>query len=193
MKPLILLLNQKVIFMRNAYNKPSGFTLIEVIVGIVALSISLSMVVSFIAPTEQHSADQIHQVKAAELAQSLMNEIMGKAYDDNSDMAGGRMRCDDPSYVPCTTSRGYEIGETRKVFDDVDDYNGYQELKNSTEDNLAEGYDRFLIVVAVKDDTADVLKLGLSPNGKPLAKKITITVTTPLGTAIEFASYRANF
>lgn len=173
--------------------RQSGFTLIEVIIGIVALSISLAIVTSFIAPTEQKSADQIHQVKAAELAQSLMNEIMGKAFDNNSDMAGGRDRCDETGYVNCTTSLGSEGTETRITFNDVDDYDEYNEKVSSTGDNLHSGYTTFSILVDVSYDSTDLLGLGLSPQGNALAKLIQITVTTPLGTDITFASYKTNF
>lgn len=171
----------------------SGFTLIEVIIGIVALSISLAIVTSLIVPTEQKSADQIHQVKAAELAQSLMNEIMGKAFDNNSDMAGGRDRCDETDYSSCTVLLGAEGAETRATFNDVDDYDEYNEKVSSTGENLHSGYNTFSIFVDVSYDNADILGLGKSPKGNALAKLIQITVTTPLGTDITFASYKANF
>lgn len=170
-----------------------GFTLIEVIIGIVALSLSLAIVTSFIAPTEQKSADQIHQVKAAELAQSLMNEIMAKAFDNNSDMAGGRDRCDEAGYANCTTSLGSEGSESRSTFNDVDDYDGYTAKINSTEGSLDSGYSSFDILVNVSYDSADILGLGTSPQNTALAKLIQITVTTPLGTDITFASYKTNF
>ncbi len=60
------------------------------------LSISLSIVSILIAPTEQKSADQILQVKAAELGQSLLNDISSRAFDEKSDMVGGLLRCDEP-------------------------------------------------------------------------------------------------
>jgi prepilin-type N-terminal cleavage/methylation domain-containing protein len=74
------------------FNKPtkqSGFTLIEIIVGIVVLSISYALLTSLIYPLASQSAAQIHQIRAAELGQSMVNEILGKAFDENSDMSGG--------------------------------------------------------------------------------------------------------
>lgn len=167
-----------------------GFTLIEIIVGIIVLSISLSIVSTLIAPAEERSADHVLQIKASELAQSLMNDIVSRAFDDNSDMAGGLIRCGEPddSSNPCSATLGPEAGESsRDLFDDVDDFDGFEEKVNSTNESIDSGYDQFIIHVSVIYAGTD---LGLA---NELAKRITVTVTTPLGTAIEFTSHKANF
>jgi len=171
-------------------HKASGFTLIEIIVGIVAFSIALSIVSQLITPTEEQSADQIHQIKAAELGQALMDEILGRAFDENSDMAGSKDRCDETGQPACSLKASFgggEEGNDRALFDDVDDYDGYSAHETSTGSSLDDGYGSFQINVVVNYDGAT---LGLA-NG--LAKRISITVTTPLGTDIEFAAYKANF
>ena len=173
--------------------RSTGFTLIEIIIGIVVLSIALSIVSTLIAPAEEKSADNILQIKASELAQSLMNDIMSRAFDDNSDMAGGFIRCDeivDTITIACTdeVDFGSEEGADRNLFDDVDDFNGYTEKKNSTNDGIDSGYNQFNIEVSVTYAGDD---LGLTANR--LAKRITIKVTTPLGTGIEFTSHKTNF
>lgn len=192
----------------SSATKSLGFTLIEIIIGIVALSISLSLVVQLIVPTEEHSADQIHQIKAAELGQSLIDEILAKAFDENSDMAGGRLRCDEDqddsgtveADEKCSDTLGYEVDEVdsnnigdRNKFDDVDDYHNYSNKNNATNTAIHSGYDSFSVDVKVTYDTADTLNLGLVAGQARLAKRITVTVTTPLGTAMEFAAYRTNF
>ena len=165
-----------------------GFTLIEIIIGIVVLSISMAIVGSLINPAEQQSADQIQQIKAAELGQGMLDEILGRAFDDKSDMAGGRVRCGESTII-CTTILGPETGENnRKQYDDVDDYNGFTVKKNSTNNNLDASFNSFQIKVTVIYAGSE---LGLSNNN--LAKRITVTVTTPLGTAIDFTGYKANF
>lgn len=184
----------------------SGFTLIEIIIGIVVLSISLSIVIQLIAPTEQQSADQIHQIKAAELGQSMLDEILAKAFDEKSDKAGGRNRCDEDqdgsgtleSDELCTTILAREEANDRNLFDDVDDYNGYSGKASSINEALDGGYDSFKVAVRVEYDISDPsdvqgLRLGLSSVGTPLAKFVTVTITTPLGTEIEFSGYKANF
>jgi MSHA pilin protein MshD len=168
----------------------NGFTLIELIVGIMVLTISLAIVSTLIAPAEEKSADNVLQIKASELAQGLMSDINSRAFDDKSDMTGGRVRCGEPNNVtnPCSAILGPESGETnRNLYDDVDDFHGFSEQVNSTDDSIDGGYSEFLINVSVIYAGAD---LGLA-NG--LAKRITVTVTTPLNTSIEFTSHKANF
>ncbi|WP_440876241.1 type IV pilus modification PilV family protein [Thalassotalea sp. PLHSN55] len=164
-----------------------GFTLIEVIIGIVVLSISLAVVSTLINPTEEHSADQIHQIKAAELAQGLMDEILAKAFDENSDHAGGLVRCGEPADGSNNCAGISDDGESRANFDDVDDYNGYQDLVTATESGLDGSYNTFTLSVNVAYGGAE---LGIN---NTLAKRITVSVTTPLGTEIAFTSYKGNY
>ena len=172
--------------------KNRGFTLIEMIIGIVVFSLSLSIILSLIGPAEENSADQIHQIKASELAQSLIDDIMSRSFDENSDRAGGLIRCDDnqngTADIACTSVMGPDAGEdTRSDFDDVDDFHNYSEKIDSTDDPLDGGYASFEILVTVQYDG---VKVRLAQR---LAKRISVTVTTPLGTAIEFTVYKANF
>jgi|TARA_B100000809_G_C15119300_1_gene523671 MSHA pilin protein MshD len=172
--------------------KQRGFTLVELIAGIVVLTISLSIVSTLIAPAEEKSADNVLQIKASKLAQSLMSDISSRAFDDNSDMSGGRIRCGEPAdgTNPCTATVdfGPDVGEpNRNFYDDVDDFHDFTEQVNSTDDRIDDGYSQFIINVSVIYAGAD---LDLAND---LAKRITVTVTTPLGTAIEFSSHKANF
>ncbi|WP_019027295.1 type IV pilus modification PilV family protein [Colwellia piezophila] len=175
---------------RKSLSFQQGFTLIELIIGIVVLSISLAIVSTLIGPAEEKSADNVLQIKASELGQSLINDITSRAFDDNSDMSGGLVRCGEPDIAsnPCSVILGPETGEvTRDQFDDVDDFDGFTAKVNSTNDPIDGGYRQFTINVSVVYAGAD---LGLAHR---LAKRITVTVTTPLGTAIEFTSHKANF
>jgi MSHA pilin protein MshD len=178
------------------FKNNSGFTLIELIIGIVVLSISLSIVSTLIAPAEQKSADQILQVKAAELGQSLLNDISSRAFDQNSDMAGGRIRCGEPAGSNgCTADidLGSDPGEIqRSLFNDVDDFHGYKINENTLDDSLGESYSNFIIDVDVRCAEVD-LGLASSSSDCKLAKRITVTVTTPLGTKIKFATHKTNF
>ena len=175
----------------------NGFTLIEVIIGIVVFAISLAIIVSLILPTDKNSADQIHQIKASALAQALMDDIMSRAFDENSDMAGGAKRCDEdkdgngsvePSEL-CSSVFGPDSGESdRSLYDDVDDFNGYSLQVDAIDDPLDQGYSSFTINVTVSYAGT---QLGLSNNR--LAKLVAVTVTTPFKTDIEFSVYKANF
>ena len=170
-----------------------GFTLVEIIIGIVVLSISLSIISTLIVPAEQKSADQILQVKAAELGQSFLNDISSRAFDQNSDMAGGLVRCGEPTggSNPCTLAGNFgpDAGEiNRGLFNDVDDFDGFSLHVDAKNESLDSGYSNFIIDVSV---IYDGTSLGFANNNA--AKRITVSVTTPLGTEIQFATHRANF
>jgi MSHA pilin protein MshD len=184
-----------------------GFTLIEIIVGIVVLSIAFSIFTSLIYPLANQSAKQVHQIKAAELGQSMINEIMGKAFDDNSDMAGGIYRCGEDSEAECTKEieMGVEESEPGKLekrdeFDDVDDYHGlsYNDSSNM-ESSLGEGdplndiYVGYKINVKVINDSDYNGEYDQAVDNNSTAKLITVTVTTPQDFDFVFAVYRANF
>ena len=126
----------------NGRKRQKGFSLIEMVIGITTFAVALTLVTSVISPQITKSVDPIYQVRATELAQSLLNEILGKYYDENSDRNGGRIRCDedlanDADEVACTapnalgpdSSDEYVNGDTnfpdRPAFDDIDDYAGY--------------------------------------------------------------------
>ncbi len=181
------------LFCRPKPNNLRGFTLIEIIIGIVVLSISLSILSTLILPAEEKSVDQVLQVKAAELGQSILNDISSRAFDENSDMTGSLIRCDEPNdgSNPCTSeiNFGPDAGETdRSLFNDVDDFHLYVNHFNANNQSLHQGYTNFELLVEV---TYDGLSIGLASNHA--AKKITVTVTTPLGTAIKFATHKANY
>jgi MSHA pilin protein MshD len=185
------------LFSRYGFNQ-KGFTLIETIVGMVVLAISFSVLTTLIHPVAQQSADQLHQVKAAELAQSVLNEIQNKAFDEKSDMAGGRNRCGETGADDCSTRMGYEGAETRATFNDVDDYNnlnyGAGTIENSQGDVLIL-YIGYSMRISVCNDASydgrcpnDISKVATS-----VAKLITVTITTPTDFSMSFSTYRANF
>ena len=178
--------------------RQKGFTLIETIVGMVVLAISFSVLTTLIHPVAQQSADQLHQVKAAELAQSMLNEIQNKAFDDKSDMAGGRVRCGDAGADDCSTTMGVEGTETRATFNDVDDYNGLVyaagEIENS-QGVIIDLYIGYSMRITVRNDANYDGSFPITPLPRAIstAKLITVTITTPTDFSMSFSTYRANF
>ncbi len=61
--------------------RSEGFTLLELVIGIVVFTISLTIVLSLIVPQAEQTAEPFRQVKAAKLGQSLMNDILSRSYD----------------------------------------------------------------------------------------------------------------
>ena len=60
-----------------------GFTLVELIIGITVFSIIMMVIIGLIGPQSRLSVEPIWQVRASELAQSLMSEINARAFNDN--------------------------------------------------------------------------------------------------------------
>lgn len=187
-----------------------GFTLIELIVGIVIFAVAMVSVISFLQPQVKQGIDPIWQVRAITLGQSLSNEILAKSFDHNSNQVGGLQRCNE--VVACTNSAnlGPETGETRRLYNDVDDYNGLDladfNILNSIEVSSAVNgisiYSGFRAQVSVfydqnsdgvNDD--DVNQDGNLDSGTLVANKklVTITITTPGGDTITVAGVKGNF
>mgnify|MGYP003632676196 CR=1 FL=1 len=177
-------------------NKKAGFTLIELVIGIIVFSIALTMFTSLIVPQAIRSVDPIFQVRAAELGQSMLNEITSKSFDETSDRNGSGTLCD----AACigTINLGPDTGESRVNFDDVDDYHNlpvtYGDIKNSFDHstvlNGTNLYAGFSLKITVVYD-ADM-------NGEPdtvvgNTKLITVTVTTPNDEDIVFSTFRNNY
>ncbi|AOW77497.1 hypothetical protein A3Q34_11895 [Colwellia sp. PAMC 20917] len=175
----------------SVIKKHAGFTLVELIVGIVVLSISFSILTTLIYPLANQSAEQVHQIRAAELGQSMINEIIGRSFDENSDMSGGFIRCGE-SGVSCSVI-GADSGETRAGYDDVDDYDAINfgdTLVNSLGEDISAQYVGFSMDVKVINDANYD---GNSTGDNSTAKLITITVRTPQDFDFVFSVYKVNF
>lgn len=190
--------------------KYAGFTLIELIIGIVLFSIAMVTIVSVIMPQAKRGIDPIWQVRALTLGQSLLTEISSKAFDEASISSLGRSACNDT--VACSTSSalGPDTGETRANFDDIDDYNGLSlqgaDISNTSQTALSSltsdlflGFEAQVAVFyddnvdGINDD--DINTDGNLDSGSLIGnrKLISILVITPDGERIPFAAYRNNF
>lgn len=176
--------------------RQQGFTLIELVLGMTVMVVVIGFMMAAMLPKEKQSADQIHLIRAAELGQSLMNEITSKAFDQNSDLSGGLLRCNETGFQACSSILGKE-GENRTTFNDVDDYHGLTSIEDALGNDVSDRYRGFSVLVSVQYDNNYDGGSSDSYNGvidnSPLAKLITITVTTPLGTPVTLATYKANF
>ena len=180
-----------------------GFTLVELVIGIVVFSIVLAIVTTLIVPQAVRSVDPIYQVRATELAQSLLNEITAKSFDENSDRSGGTARCNDDGELACTLPANLSLsdsGESRDNFDDVDDYIHFDFSTDGpsvlvANQGLYSGFDVQVSVIYDGNRDGDY-DPGLDPSSELVeqrAKLITLTVTTPSNETLVFAAYRSNF
>jgi len=192
-------------------NKSIGFTLIEMVIGIVAFSVVLTIIIGVLSPQATRSVTPIMNVRASELAQSLYNEISAKAFDENSGRAGSIVRCnedldgdsafDGPGEMACSNVMGPDAGEAgdKELFDDVDDYHGFSAIVNSFSDVVSQDgrdlYAGFGVSITVFydgdfDGDDDLLE---DPNAIGRHKLVTINVTTPLGQTFVYSTYRSNY
>lgn len=174
-----------------------GFTLVELVVGMVVLSIALVMLTSMLFPQADRAAETLHRVRSAELAHSVMNEIWGKRYDQNSNPNGGVPACGAeprpdlglPKGDDCTVQGdlGPDTGENRNSYNDVDDYHGLNQnslmLNGGAGDTYASRYPNYLLAVTVTYHEHPDLN----------RKLITVTVTTPSGEQIVYNAVRSNY
>ncbi|WP_108945329.1 type II secretion system protein [Shewanella halifaxensis] len=172
-----------------------AFTLVELVVGIVVISIAFVLLSTMLYPQAERSADTLHRVRSAELAHSILNEIWGKRYDQNTNANGGVPACGAaakpalglPAGLACTASAnlGPDAGETRNDFNDVDDYAGLNInslMLNSTA-TYADRYKNYALAVSVQYDNLPSLN----------TKLVTIDVTTPSGEVMTFNAIRSNY
>ncbi len=168
-----------------------GFTLIELVVTMLIISIAALGVMYSLSLGLRHQSDAIWQPKAVALAESYMEEILGRRYDEQSP-PGGTPACS-TSTTACSPAGAFSDGEVRAQFDDVDDYDGLVEQPpRDVDGNPRPDYDSYRVAVSVAYATpAQVAQLGL--DAATDAKLVTVTVTTQESGSMSFSALRANF
>jgi len=169
----------------TSLKKAFGYSLIELIITIVVTSIVIIIFYSIFAPNQRNSVSPVIQVKAAQLGQAYLEEIMHKRFDENSPI-GNAVRCNQDPSLLCGAITTEEAN--RRLFDDVDDYNGLSD--KPAKDALGNdrvGFANFEVNVFVDYAGGD---FGLSAQD---LKMVRVTVTTPLGETFVFSQYKGNF
>jgi MSHA pilin protein MshD len=103
----------------------AGFTLIELVIFIVIVSVGVAGILLVMNTVVASSADPMVRKQALALADSILEEILQKEYADPDGTSGET---------------------TRATFDDVDDYNG---KSNSTFTDLPSSLASYLITIVV--------------------------------------------
>lgn len=189
----------------NSLRQTTGVTLIEMVITIVILAIAIVAISSIISSGIGRSADTTLELRSAALAQSYLDEILGKRFDEQSAPRGIP-----PCRSNCTLagSFGPDSGETRAQFDDVDDYDGLDEGQGQVtplqdaDGNTRTGYDNFRVRVSVRYMNTGVSgeEEGLAVAANDLdddqdAKLITVTVNfvSSGDDGVSYSAYKANF
>lgn len=155
-----------------------GFTLIELIVVMVVISVALVGVMSVINYTTLHSADPVLRQQAIAIAEAYMEEITLKNYYDPDDSLGP------PLPDPCPPKEG-----DRSLYDNVCDYRGLNDNTGARDQNdvLINGLGGYRVAVNVSNPEITF--------GTPAVTglKIDVTVTDPAGESLILTGYRANY
>lgn len=202
----------KGIFMNRSKLKQSGFTLIEVVIGIVLLAIAMIMISTMLLFQTKSSIEPINRLKGSQLAQGIIYDILKYDFDENSDHDGNRYLCgkiwkkknlwfdirsntwsnsDIPKAIPCSIKLGKDLDESSiKDFNDIDDF--------ITQSSL----DDFVPAIEFIDPSDHFLRsqyknylVKIDVTNYELAKeikKITLSVRTPTDEELTFSALQGN-
>lgn len=147
-----------------------GFTLIEMVIFIVVVSIGIAGILSVMNTTVRSSADPMVRKQALAIAESLLEEILQKDYAKPSD----------------STAVGYPGGGwSRALFDCVDDYNNY------TASGVSDAAGNPVAALVAYSIAPAVAVTTETLNGQSV-KKVVVSVTGPQG-AIALTGYRGDY
>ncbi|CAH8227652.1 prepilin-type N-terminal cleavage/methylation domain-containing protein [Vibrio aestuarianus] len=184
-----------------AAKRKTGFTLIEMIIVITLIAIAMTSITTALYPRSQQSAEQVLAVKAAELGRAVLDEVMGRTFDENSGPNGGVPEC----VLVATTGRetctlpsalGPDAGESANtLYNDVDDFHG---LTGSVKDvlgaDISADYQRYNVEIKVfyEQNNGGVMT-GQDAGTITDYKRISVVIIDPSGNRYPFAATRGNF
>lgn len=180
-----------------------GFTLIELIVGIVLLAVALTGILGLLINQAPQAVDPAQQVRAAQLAQRLAGEILQKSFDEQSDHNGGRYRCGEVvagvTIPACSTHYGPDGEPTPYAFNDVDDFDTagrWQDASFYTQSGgiiASDEYRNYQVRIAVNpvDFSDGTFKTCTAPCS--VGKRIDLQVRLPDESVLDFSFYRGNY
>ncbi len=178
-----------------------GFTLVELVLGIIVLAVALTLLTGVLAPMQRQSGSVWLQVRSAELAQSLLSEVMARSFDENSSRSGSLLRCGETgagscaAAIPaCPASGMTALTEeaSRQDWDDVDDFHCFRAdaatLTDWLGNSLASRYANYQVAIVVSyDGTAS----GAASNS--LVKRVSLSITAPDNNTLVFSSLKGNW
>ena len=180
-----------------------GFTLIELIVGIVLLAVALTGILGLLINQAPQAVDPVQQVRAAQLAQRLTGEILQKSFDEQSDHNGGRYRCGEQvagvTISPCSSSYGPDGVLQPYAYNDVDDFDtggNWEDASWFTQTSSGIGSDEYRnyqvkIAVSAVDFSDGTFKNCTAPCS--VGKRIDLQVRLPNQSVLDFSFYRGNY
>ncbi|MGY3968993.1 type IV pilus modification PilV family protein [Aeromonas enteropelogenes] len=180
-----------------------GFTLIELIVGIVLLAVALTGILGLLINQAPRAVDPVQQVRAAQLAQRLAGEILQKSFDEQSDHNGGRYRCGetvDGVIIPaCSTSYGPDGEPAPYAYNDVDDFDtagNWVDANRFTQTSAGvsgDEYPNYQVKIAVSGVDFSDGSFQSCTEPCSVGKRIELQVRLPDRSVLDFSLYRGNY
>lgn len=194
----------------NKVGMNSGFTLVELVIGVVVLAIAMMVMNTMLISQSKDALEPVYRLRASQLGQSILQSILSRAYDQNSDHNGGRYRCgevwgDDGLWFDganwqlsspaversCSAVYGRDSGEDadkQQNFNDVDDFitGGFVNVVTYGDllgNNLPTQYNNYAVQIAVSADNSSGI----------LMKRIDVTIKTPSDEEIVFSALKGNY
>ena len=172
----------------------AGFTLIELIVAIVILSIGAASFLTLINQTTRESIDPVIVQQANAIAQSYLEEILLNPFCDPD------LSTDCPAFCSggntCTVCTAAEAN--RELFDDVCDYHNLNDLSGAVDRNLnpLTGLGAYNISVTVEDGSVSgpaILNTLSSTSNEVLRVDVNVTHDSIDTLDLTLSGYRVNF
>ncbi|MBU2099392.1 MAG: type II secretion system GspH family protein [Gammaproteobacteria bacterium] len=206
--------------MTKSLTQQQGVTLLELVVVIAILAVAMVGVATGISAAISRTSDVMVETRAVALAQSYLDEILGKRFDENSAPRGIP-----PCRSNCTDEVDFgldDVESARDDFDDVDDYHGLDEGDEQpsplqdAEGNDRSGYENYRVSISVRylepcgaeallvnladevcnpaDETEELAAIPFIEAASVLAKVITVTVRhRDNDDGWPFTVYKSNF
>lgn len=150
------------------FTKQRGVTLIEVILFIVVLAIALVAILRVFNLAVTRSVDPLIRVRAIEIAQAQLDEILSRRFDENTPV-GGVPACNANGGVAC-------LGITADTdFDDVGDYHLFTQT-------FSGGY---TLTVNVTAEDIETRRIAVTVNLPSLSSSSDSSIT--------LSAYKVNF
>jgi len=151
-----------------------GFTLIELIMFIVIVGIGVAGVLSVFTSSVKNSADPMVRKQALSIAESLLEEILLKQFQDPNGGTNGVSTC------------ALATGSNRSLWDDVCDYNTYTSVGVAdVQGNSVAALSGYKVLPAVAITTQTVGGVNL--------KRVVVSVTDTQNNVISIVGYRGNY
>jgi MSHA pilin protein MshD len=191
-----------------------GFSLVELVVGIVVLAVAMMVMNTLLITHSKDALEPLYRLRASQLGQSIMVNILSRAYDQNSDHNGGYFRCGEvwqngdawydiasktwllttpQNTVPCTSSENYApetLESNHPTFNDVDDFIENEfvsaiDYEDLLGDAFPTDYRNYQIKITVFADTSTLASTTM--------KQIHVTIKTPSDEEFLFSALKGNY